>query len=123
MELRFIGQNGSMRLTFGKIYRVSVESKDDGTTMMTRPVRCPYASDNAFAQNWVDPRVELRSLMESRGRELRASHFSAEFQNTPVPDELPLWRCSRSEVHGSHNWQTLSTEKPYAWCPGKTDRE
>jgi hypothetical protein len=68
VRLRFIGQDGSMGLKFGEIYQASVETKRDGTTQMTRPVICPYASDEAFARNWADPRMEVRSVMEALGR-------------------------------------------------------
>lgn len=120
MKLRFIGQHGSMNLRFGQIYKVSVESKDDETTMMTRPVRCPYSSDTAFWQNWAHPDEDLRSLMEARGRALRRVHIDRrEFENTPIPEKLPAMECLRTDVHGSHNWSVEHGGTPHAWCPGR----
>lgn len=109
MQLRFIGQNGSMGLKFGQLYRLSVQPWQNGVRII-QPIACPYASEQAFWQNWAHPREDLRALMEARGRALRELHFVREFETAPE------MQCPREEIHGSHNW----TGDPVFWCPGKT---
>lgn len=92
MRLRFIGVSGSLGLQFGQIYRLSVEPWNNGI-LITAPVRCPYESDDAFWRNWVHPMVELRTVMEARGRDLREQHLPRRPTN--------LSRETNSEVHNN----------------------
>lgn len=56
MYLKFIGENGSMGLTNGQVYKVNVSSKgeyiwvDWGFCKM-----CSYNSPESFAENWAKP--------------------------------------------------------------------
>jgi hypothetical protein len=84
MDLRFIGQNGSMNLTFGKIYRVSVKPYKSNGVMMTVPVHCPYDTQEGFWRHWAHPCEELRTIMEARGKELREIHIPREEGETNV---------------------------------------
>jgi hypothetical protein len=85
MDLRFIGQSGSMGLKFGQIYRVSVKPYKHTGVMMTVPVHCPYDTQDGFWRNWAHPREELRTVMEARGRELRDIHIPREGETNVQP--------------------------------------
>jgi hypothetical protein len=74
MRLRFIGTSGSMGLTFGRIYQLSIEPWQDGVRI-TAPIVCPYYSQEAFWRNWARPDEDIRSVMESRGQALRQNHI------------------------------------------------
>ena len=62
MYLRFIGANGSMRLRHGKVYKVSVKTKDgyiwviipgfEFRDRVFKVWKCPYSSPQSFANNW-----------------------------------------------------------------------
>jgi hypothetical protein len=66
-----------MGLKFGQIYRLTVHPWKNGVRV-TSPIVCPYESENSFWKNWAHPDEELRTVMEARGRELRAIHISHE---------------------------------------------
>lgn len=83
MRLRFIGLNGSMGLHFGQIYRVTVHPWKNGVRI-TSPVVCPYDSDKGFWQNWAHPDEDLRTVMESKGKELRHIHIDHERKDGDV---------------------------------------
>ena len=62
MYLRFIGSDGSMRLSHGKVYNVNLKTKGN-YIWVTMPVfefrhnvfgmwKCPYSSPQSFAANW-----------------------------------------------------------------------
>lgn len=75
MRLKFIGLNGSMGLQFGMVYRVTAHPWKNGVRI-TSPVICPYNTDKVFWQSWAHPDEDIRTIMESKGRELRAIHIS-----------------------------------------------
>jgi hypothetical protein len=62
MRLRFIGANGSMGLTNGKVYEVQVNSVEKlylgcnfGLEFSEKTFgtwKCPYSSPESFAANW-----------------------------------------------------------------------
>ena len=58
MKLRFIGQNGSMGLTHGRIYKVSLRTRHNCIVaeiyrnFWDDAIICPYSSPQAFANNW-----------------------------------------------------------------------
>mgnify|MGYP006993708715 CR=1 FL=1 len=67
MEARFIGSDGSMGLSYGKIYNITItkdaryvwvnwESKEIGKTILQllggTPSRCPYRNEQTFHENW-----------------------------------------------------------------------
>lgn len=62
MRLRFIGANGSMGLTNGKVYEVQVNSVENyiWTVILDFEFsektfgtwKCPYSSPESFAANW-----------------------------------------------------------------------
>lgn len=62
MYLKFIGKNGSMRLSHGEVYNVNVKTKSD-YIWVTIPMfefrekvfgkwECPYSSPQTFSENW-----------------------------------------------------------------------
>ena len=61
IDLRFVGKEGSMGLTNGRIYRVRVTSKDHyiwvsiPNMFFGNAWQCPYSSPEAFAANWKKP--------------------------------------------------------------------
>jgi hypothetical protein len=85
VRLRFIGQNGSMGLKFGQIYRLDLRNWKNGIRIVS-PVVCPYDSDKAFWKNWAHPDEELRAVLEARGRELRKIHILHEEADTKDSD-------------------------------------
>lgn len=85
MRLRFIGQDGSMGLKFGQIYRLTIEPWNNGVRI-TAPIVCPYDTEDGFWRNWVHPDVELRTVMESRGANLREKHLPRH-RSEMVPDD------------------------------------
>ena len=62
MFLKFIGQDGSMRLKHDKVYNVRIESKNnyiwvviprfEFRHMVFDTWKCPYSSPQSFAANW-----------------------------------------------------------------------
>lgn len=52
MYLRFIGADGSMGLSFGKIYEVKISSDDRYIWVQWNRGRCPYSSPLTLASNW-----------------------------------------------------------------------
>ena len=76
MRLRFIGKNGSMGLTFGRIYRLKIEPWKNGVRAVSGGISCPYESDKAFWENWATPDTDIRDVMERNGRRLRDVHIS-----------------------------------------------
>ena len=62
IKLKFIGENGSMRLTHGETYKVELKTKDnfiwviiphfEFRHMIFGKWECPYSSPQAFAANW-----------------------------------------------------------------------
>ena len=56
MYLKYIGKNGSMGLTNGKVYKVDVISKDHFIWVQWGFCKvCPYESPESFANNWSKP--------------------------------------------------------------------
>ena len=62
MLLRFIGRNGSMGLTHGKNYNVSIRNSNDNRYIYVEWMNknekygCPYSSPQSFAANWESAR-------------------------------------------------------------------
>ena len=62
MYLRFIGANGSLKLTHGEVYNVKVKTKDEHIVVMIPNFehrhmifgtwKCLYSSPQSFAENW-----------------------------------------------------------------------
>lgn len=62
MYLKFIGADGSMRLTHGKVYDVRIETKNDCIWVIIPKFefrdkifgvwKCPYSSPQSFSANW-----------------------------------------------------------------------
>lgn len=52
MKLRFVGKDGSMGLTYNKVYDVGVCCKDGFIWVSWSNGNCPYSSPDTFAQNW-----------------------------------------------------------------------
>lgn len=56
MYLKFVGKDGSMGLTYGKVYKVKIESDSQyiwvywGNKWSNKC--CPYSSPQSFADNW-----------------------------------------------------------------------
>ena len=65
MYLKFIGADGSMRLSRGEIYNVSVKTKDNYIWVIIPRFEfrakvfgvweCPYSSPQTFSENWAKP--------------------------------------------------------------------
>jgi hypothetical protein len=57
MRLQFIGADGSMGLRQGQDYEIHLTPwpGHPGGTLLLLPVRCPYATDAAFWDNWAVP--------------------------------------------------------------------
>lgn len=117
MRLRYIGQNGSMGMNFGRIYRLKIEPWRDGVLVTSGGFRCPYASDELFWQNWAHPREDMQAIFEAKGKAMRELYFAREFELAPMQE------CTREEIHGSHNWGDPSAEVPVYWCPGRTTKK
>lgn len=123
MRLRFIGQNGSMGLVFGKVYRLKIEPWNNGV-QITAPRVCPYASDEAFWRNWAHPAEDIRGMMEARGAELRKIHIphDAEAEVTShVTRKNPsgsVQQCDRRDIHEPHEWQAEFGSYFDVYCPG-----
>lgn len=69
MKLKFIGTDGSMRLKHGKVYDVSVKTKN-GYIWVTMPRfefrgrvlgmwECPYSSPQSLSANWTAINMEV----------------------------------------------------------------
>ena len=58
MLLRFIGEDGSMGLRKGGLYRISVKPWKVTGVQVTVPVNCPYSSLASFWRNWALPRED-----------------------------------------------------------------
>ena len=64
MQLKFIGEDGSLRLRNGQVYEVDVLTKVDYIWVcipdfdlgeVTATWHCPYVSPQSFAANWRKP--------------------------------------------------------------------
>jgi hypothetical protein len=53
MYLKFVGKDGSMGLTHGKVYNVKIESDRRYIWVYWGDKRCPYSSPQSFADNWM----------------------------------------------------------------------
>lgn len=56
MNLRFIGENSSMGLTHGKIYKVSIDVEYGHVVVRWAGGFCPYSSLRTLMENWEDVR-------------------------------------------------------------------
>lgn len=54
MYLRYIGENGSLGLAYGQIYRVTVDTQQGRVIVRWDSGYCPYTSLKAFMNNWED---------------------------------------------------------------------
>lgn len=52
MYLKFIGENGSMGLQSGSIYKVKITSDKNYIYVWCGFGRFPYSSPKSFAENW-----------------------------------------------------------------------
>ena len=60
MYLKFIGEDGSMGLSHGRIYDVQVKTKNNYIWVIIPNIlfdvwKCPYSSPQSFAKNWEHP--------------------------------------------------------------------
>ena len=58
MRLKFVGKDGSLRLTRGKIYEVELSSTAGHIWVHWGHEsfeKCPYSTPQSFAANWVKP--------------------------------------------------------------------
>jgi hypothetical protein len=55
MLLRFIGQNNSMGLKKGMVYRLTIKPWQEHGVLIEKPVTCPYSTQASFWRNWEIP--------------------------------------------------------------------
>lgn len=55
MNLRFVGKNGSMGLTFGKVYNVQINTVEKCICVHWQSGFCPYTNLKKLNENWKDP--------------------------------------------------------------------
>lgn len=56
MNLRFIGENGSMGVTHGQVYKVEIYVQYGHVVVRWLGGLCPYSSLRSFMDNWEDIR-------------------------------------------------------------------
>lgn len=76
MRLRFIGEDGSMGLRKGGVYAVRFEPRNAPigapfTAIFLEGVRCPYANDTVFWQNWAPPDDEADEIELAKREAIR----------------------------------------------------
>lgn len=52
MYMKFIGQDGSMGLRLGKVYKTRIYSNDGLIFVQWNSGCCPYSSPQSLAANW-----------------------------------------------------------------------
>lgn len=67
MNLRFVGKNGSMGLTHGKVYSVQIKTIGKHIYVHWRSDFCPYDSLKKLNENWKDPEDDIYDSENSQG--------------------------------------------------------
>lgn len=106
MNLKFIGEDGSMGLKHGAVYEVAVYSrlgKPDVSVEWYRGChavgKCPYSSPEAFFANWTIPERTQKVVVRKKQSVDPVKHGEWIWVELGKADPDQFWICSECHEH------------------------